>query len=141
MVKKRRRTKAQISYNMSRIRSKNTSIEKMFAFALRKACIKFKRNDRKIFGNPDFIIANKKIAVFCDSAFWHGYRHMRTKLHNFKKRKKFWLEKISANIKRDKYVNKILKKEGWKVIRLWDFQIKKDIKKCLEKILRETKKR
>lgn len=137
----KKRTKAQISYNMSRIRSKNTSIEKKLASSLRKALVKFKRNNRKVFGTPDFIITNRKIAVFCDSAFWHGYSHMRTKLHNFKKRKRFWVDKISKNIKRDKYVNKILKKEGWRILRFWDIQIKKDIKRCLERILLEIERK
>lgn len=134
MANRKSRTKAQISFNMSRIRSENTSIEKLFASALRKTKVKFKCNNKKVFGSPDFIIADRKIAIFCDSAFWHGYKHMRTARHNFKRRKLFWLNKISNNIKRDKDVNKILKKEGWRVLRFWDFQIKKDIKKCLKKI-------
>jgi DNA mismatch endonuclease Vsr len=129
----KRRTKAQISFNMSRIRSKGTRIEKMFSCALRKAKIKFKKH-MPVFGSPDFVIAGRTIAVFCDSSFWHGYRKMSTSRHNFKSNRIFWKNKICKNIERDKQVNKVLKKNGWKVIRFWDFQIIKDDDKCINKV-------
>lgn len=128
-----RRTKSQISFNMSRIRSKGTRIEQLLASGLRKSKIKFRRY-ASIIGKPDFIISGRKIAIFCDSAFWHGYRFLRTSRHKFKSNKKFWIEKIGKNIERDKIVNRVLKKQGWKILRFWDFQIKKDIDKCINKI-------
>lgn len=136
----KKRTKEQISYNMSRIKSKNTLIERILGSALRKVSIKFKHNDKNVFGKPDFVISGYRIAIFCDSAFWHGYRNMSTKLHNFRSRRKFWLGKISSNIKRDKHVNNMLKKKGWRVIRFWDFQIREDVEKCRKKILQEIEK-
>lgn len=128
-----RRTKAQISFNMSRIKSKGTQIERLVANGLRKEGIKFTRS-AAVYGKPDFVVMGKKVAVFCDSAFWHGYKGMATRRHNFKRHKKFWLEKISRNIERDKEVNRELKKEGWRVARFWDFQITKDVDKCINKI-------
>ncbi len=128
-----KRTKAQISFNMSCIRSRGTRIEKIFASALRRKKIKFRRYF-PIPGKPDFVLPSKKIAIFCDSSFWHGYKKMSTPRHYFKQRKRFWTKKILCNIERDKEVNNILKKEGWKVIRFWDFQINGGIDKCISQI-------
>lgn len=128
-----RRTKAQISFNMSRIKSKGTRIEKILSSALRKAKIRFKQQVPLI-GKPDFVVAERKVVVFCDSAFWHGYKGMETSRHDFKRNRIFWKAKISKNIERDKKVNKELRYNGWKVVRFWDFQIIKDTEKCIKKI-------
>lgn len=133
------RTEKQISYNMSRIKSKDTSIEISFGKALRALGIAYKKNYKDVVGKPDLLILKDKIAIFCDSAFWHGYRNMKTIRHNFKKRKVFWVNKISQNIKRDKQVNRLLKKEGWKVVRFWDFQIEKDLDRCIKRITKVIK--
>ena len=129
-----KRTKQQISYNMSQIKSKGSRIEKTLHSALKKEKIKFKE-DFPLYGKPDFVILRpKKTVIFCDSAFWHGFKNMKTSRHNFKRNKSFWKKKISGNILRDKKVNSYLKKEGRIVIRLWDFQIQRDIDKCIDKI-------
>ena len=129
----KKRSKKQISYNMSQIRSKGSKIEKNLASALKRNKIRFRRHV-SIIGKPDFVILNTKIAIFCDSAFWHGYRNMQTKIHKFTAREGFWINKIKGNIKRDIYVNKILLKNNWKVIRFWDFEIKQNIGNCIQKI-------
>jgi len=125
---------------MSRIKNKGTEIEKILAFALRRNKIRFRRHPT-IIGKPDFVIKEKKIVIFCDSAFWHGYRHMSTKRHDFKSNTRFWVAKIKRNIERDKHVNRILRKQGWEIIRFWDFQIKKDTEKCIKKIREAIKTR
>ncbi len=122
-------TKQKRSQIMSKIRSKNTVPERTMAAALKKANIRFLRGD-KVFGKPDFLIRGKKIAVFVDGRFWHGYGYGKTK----RKLTSFWRNKISDNIKRDKCVNNKLKREGWKVIRFWDFQVVKNPKICVEEI-------
>lgn len=134
MINKRRRSQAQISHNMSMIKSKGSEIEKVFASALRRNKVKYKKHPSSIEGKPDFIIPHKMIAIFCDGSFWHGYKKMKTKRHNFKSNIKFWQQKILRNIARDKEVNKLLKKRGWKVLRFWDFQIINNVDKCLKKI-------
>ena len=141
LKEKRKRTKGEISYNMSRIKSKNTSIEKILEKELIKKNIRFEKNYNEVIGKPDFIILKKNIAIFCDSAFWHGYKNMSTKRHDFKSNVDFWTNKIKNNIKRDKEVNRELNKTGWKVIRFWDFQIKKELEKCIEKIEKIVKER
>lgn len=129
-----RKSSRQISYNMSQIRSKGSLIEQLFEKALKRVKCRYKTH-HNVFGKPDFVILNKKAAIFCDSSFWHGYKFLKTNRHRFKSNKKFWVEKIKANIKRDKLVTKTLRKQGWKVLRFWDFQIKKDADKCIAKAI------
>ncbi len=124
------------SYKMSRIHAKNTGIEKRLAIALRKHGLPgYRRNVRGILGTPDFCWKDKKIAVFCDSSFWHGY-DWKNQIKTIKTRKKFWVNKIETNIDRDKRTNRKLRKEGWKVLRFWDFDINKDAEQCIAKIKR-----
>ena len=118
------------SYIMSRIRSKNTKIERITDSLLEQHDIPYKAHP-KIFGNPDFKIGEKTL-VFCDGDFWHGY--------NYKKKKKpprgFWRKKIQTNMKRDLRVRQKLRREGWSVIRLWEHDIEKRPDFCLDKIIR-----
>jgi len=133
-----RKSRRQISYNMSRIRSKGSLIERLCEQAVKRTRFKYKKH-YDIFGKPDFVIPSKKIAIFCDSSFWHGYKFLKTNRHKFKTNKRFWIEKITANIKRDSLVNKTLRKSGWKVLRFWDFQIKKDAGRCIAKVIKKIK--
>ncbi len=119
---------------MSRVRGKNTSIEKIMGKALWSNGLRYRKQYKKLYGTPDFVLVKHKIAIFCDSAFWHGYRSMKTKIHNFKSNKTFWKNKITENIVRDKKINKELKKQGWKVLRFWDFEIKNKAEYCILKI-------
>ena len=135
-----KRTKDQISYNMSRIKASGTTIEKILGRALWAVGLRYRKNCKKVFGKPDFVFARYKIAIFCDGAFWHGYKNMSTKIHNYKSRKRFWTEKIGKNIERDKKVSLLLKREDWKVLRFWDFQIIKETDECVKKVLYLIKK-
>jgi DNA mismatch endonuclease Vsr len=137
-----RRLKETISFNMSRVKSTGSDIEKRLSSALWKAGLKgYRKNKKEVFGKPDFVWEGYKVAVFCDSSFWHGHKKMSTKLHNFKRRKRFWHNKIKRNIERDKEVNKTLRAEGWSILRFWDFQIKKDRERCVEKIWKTIRKK
>ena len=84
------------SWVMSRIRSKNTGIERRMCSLFRKNGLHYRRYP-KVFGNPDFIV-EKSVLVFCDGDFWHGYKYDSNK----KMAKKFWREKIEGNMRRDK---------------------------------------
>lgn len=135
-----RLTKSQRRKNMQAVRSKGSKIEKKLAGALRISSVKFKKNVSKVFGKPDFIIVGKKIAIFCDSEFWHG-KSWRIKKKEIKSNKSFWIKKIESNIKRDRLVNKTLKQLGWKVIRFWGKDISKNTEKCIKSIKRELRKK
>lgn len=115
------------SYVMSRVKSKDTSLEIKLRHALWKKGHRY-RNHYNIKGNPDIAFPKNKIAIFVDGDFWHGYRwdSLKPKLKN-----DFWVNKIENNMKRDARVNEILRKEGWKVIRFWGHEIEKDLDKCV----------
>ncbi len=131
-----KRSKKQISsYKMSRVKSKGTSIEKSLGQALWAVGLRYRKHYKKLVGTPDFVLPKYKMAIFCDSAFWHGYKNMKTKRHLFKSNIAFWVRKIKRNIEKDKEVNRQLKKEGWIVLRFWDFQIEKNLGKCIDAVM------
>jgi DNA mismatch endonuclease (patch repair protein) len=107
---------------MSKIRSKNTKPELLAFRYLRKRKIYFQKHYRRAPGSPDIALPRRKIAVFIDGDFWHGYRFSARKA---KLRKKYWLDKIQANMRRDRRNKLELKKLGWKVLRVWEHDIKK----------------
>lgn len=127
------KTKEQIAYNMSRVRSAGSKIEKLIAVALRRKDVKFRRHVRSIEGNPDFVIKDQRVVIFCDSHFWHGHNWLKRKLDH-KSNKKFWFKKIERNMARDREVNRMLRKQGWKVFRFWEYQIFKNPDQCIQKM-------
>lgn len=136
MVRLKRSKKEIVSYKMSRVRAKDTEIEKVLGRALWASGLRgYRKNQKGIPGTPDFCWREKKIAVFCDSSFWHGH-DWKNQIKTIKTRKKFWINKIETNIDRDKKINRKLRKEGWKVLRFWDFNINKNADRCAIKIKR-----
>lgn len=134
------RTKEQISYNMSRIRSKDTSIEILLRNELWRRGLRYRKNVKYIVGKPDIVFIGKKIAVFCDSEFWHGYNWENRK-KDFKSHQEFWIPKIEKNMQRDAEVTEKLENEGWVVLRFWGNDIKKNLMVCADRIERIWKER
>jgi len=122
--------------NMQAIRNKKTKIEELLAKSLRSKGLRYRRNNKDIFGNPDFTFRKLKIAVFCDSEYFHGKDWEINRLR-IATNTDFWRKKIEGNIKRDELVNKSLKDDGWKVIRFWGDEIKKKLEFCTETIIKE----
>lgn len=79
------------------------------------------RRNYKIYGKPDFVFPKKRLAVFVDGCFWHGHNCRNTKPKN---NKNYWDNKIKKNIERDISVSNILESKGWKVLRIWECQLK-----------------
>lgn len=130
----RKKTSEQISYNMSRIRNKNTTIELRFEEKLKeRGFTTYVRNQKGIPGKPDFAFVARKIAVFCDGDFWHGYNWIETKktIHS---NRDFWVPKIEKNMARDSRVNAALAEQGWKIFRFWGHDIKKDLDGCVDAV-------
>jgi len=121
------------SQNMSKIKNKDTIIEITLRKALWQKGLRYRKNCKDIIGKPDICFKNKKIAIFCDSAFWHGKKFLNGE--KFKTNTEFWEKKILRNIERDKEVNYTLKKEGWIVLRFWDNDIMKNLNECVEQIV------
>lgn len=134
------KTKEQISYNMRQVKNKDSKIEILLRQELWNRGLRYRKNTNKVFGHPDIAFIGKKIAVFCDSEFWHGYNWEERK-NDFKSHQEFWIAKIERNMERDIEVNERLKFEGWTVIRFWGNEIKKDTVKCadiIEKAVKEN---
>jgi len=136
MTHLKRSKKEIVSYKMSRVKAKGTSIENIMGSYLWSAGFRgYRKNLKGVVGTPDFCWKKQKIAVFCDSSFWHGYNWQEER-SKIKVRKKFWFKKIKDNMRRDKTITTHLRQKGWKVFRFWDFEIKKDALSCVKKIAR-----
>jgi len=125
-------TEKQRSYCMSRICGKNTKPEILLRKVLYKSGARGYRLHCKLPGKPDIVFTKRKIAVFIDGCFWHKCPKCFT---NPKTNRVFWKKKTDSNVKRDKSVNQELKKNGWKVVRVWEHSLEKDINKCCTRIL------
>lgn len=131
----RQKTKEEIKYNMSRVRNKDTTLESALCAELtRYGITTFIRNDKSVFGKPDITFPVRKIAVFCDGDFWHGYNWEHTR-EEIKSNREFWITKIERNMKRDNDVTERLRQEGWVVLRFWGHEIKKKLDYCMSVIL------
>lgn len=127
------KTTKQRSLLMQKIKSSRTSPEVTLQKFLSKKRFKFKINYRGLPGNPDIVLFHKKIAIFVDGEFWHGYC-WEEKKKKIKGNRAYWIPKIERTIARDKGNNRKLRKDGWGVVRFWQHQIIKDLPKCIEKI-------
>lgn len=132
------KTKEQISYNMKQVKNKDSQIELVLRRELWKRGLRYRKNVKNIFGKPDIAFIAKKVAVFCDSEFWHGYDWENRK-NDIKSNREFWISKIERNIQRDKEVTNTLKSEGWTVIRIWGNEIKKNPEHCVDIIEKAVK--
>lgn len=126
-------TRSQRRKNMQNIRSTGTAPETLIMRALRRKNIYFAKNVKSIIGKPDIVFRRKKIVVFIDSDFWHVHpRRFIMPQSN----KRYWKEKIRRNRERDNEVNQELGRAGWKIIRIWEHDIKRNSDKCIKKILK-----
>ena len=125
------KTSEQIHFNMQRVKCKDSKIELLLRKALWNRGYRYRKNVKSIYGHPDIAFIGKKIAIFCDSEFWHGYDWENRK-HDFKTHQGFWLSKIERNMARDNEVNKKLISDDWTVIRFWGEEIKSNLDKCIE---------
>lgn len=124
---------------MSRIRSKDTQIEIKLRKELWSRGLRYRKNAKGIPGKPDIVFIGKKVAVFCDSEFWHGYDWDNRKA-NLKTNRDFWIAKIERNMQRDIEVNAMLDAQGWKVLRFWGKEIEKNLTACGDRIEAEVRK-
>lgn len=128
-----RLTKEQRHKNMSAIKNKDSKIEQILRKELWSRGLHYRKNVNSVYGKPDIAFIGKKIAIFCDSEFWHGYNWNEQK-NNFKSNTDFWFKKIERNIQRDKEVNENLLANGWLVLRFWGNDIKKNTVKIADEI-------
>ena len=124
--------------NMSKIRGKDTSIEVVLRKALWHRGFRYRKNYKGLPGRPDIVLTKYRIAIFCDSEFFHGkdWEVLKPRLEAGNNAE-YWVPKISRNRERDEEVNKELLFLGWTVIRFWGKEIKKNTEECI-KVIEET---
>ena len=135
-----RLTPEQRKKNMQAVKNKDSLIELMLRKELWSRGLRYRKNYTKITGKPDIVFIGKKIAVFCDSEFWHGYDWERRK-DDIKSNRDFWIPKIERNMQRDTEVTQALTNDGWLVLRFWGNEIKKHLSDCADKIEKAVKSR
>lgn len=132
------KTQENISKNMKKIKSTNTSIEVRLRKALWHKGYRYRKNYKALPGSPDIVLTKYKIAIFCDSEFFHGKDWEVLKVRLEKGRNpEYWIKKIERNRNRDIETDKKLIYLGWTVIHFWGKDIIKDTDECI-KIIQEA---
>ncbi|WP_159799853.1 very short patch repair endonuclease [Flavobacterium sp. MK4S-17] len=128
-----RHTPEQRSKNMAAVKSTGSKEEIALGKAMWKAGLRYRKNNKTVFGKPDFTFKKYKIAVFVDSEFFHGkdWETKKKPVNNAE----FWEKKISRNIQRDKEVNEYLSSNGWQILRFWSNDVQKNLDNCVNKII------
>lgn len=128
-----RLTKEQRRKCMQNIKGKDTSIEIKLRKALWHKGYRYRKNYKKLPGTPDIAITKYKIAIFCDSEFFHGkdWQIVKPRLMQGSN-PDYWISKIERNKERDSEINKKFTYLDWTVVRFWGEEIKKDIEGCVE---------
>ena len=120
--------------NMQAVKNKDSKIEVILRKSLYHRGYRYRKNVSSIFGKPDIVFVKEKIAIFCDSEFWHGYDWENRK-NDFKSKQEFWIPKIERNIERDKEVTARLEAEGYVVLRYWGEKIINEIVEITDEIV------
>lgn len=128
-------TKEQISRNMKSNKGKDTKPELLLRKELWRRGLRYRKNYKELYGKPDIVFLGARIAVFVDGKMWHGYDWEHQK-DDFKSHRDYWIPKIERNIEHDYEVTQELISLDWLVIRFWDFEIKKNLQECADKIER-----
>lgn len=126
-------TKEQRRKNMQAIKSNGSKDEVLLAKALWKRGLRYRKNNKTVFGKPDLTFKRYKLAIFVDSEYFHG-KDWNTEKHRIKTNRTFWWTKIEGNMKRDEAVNEHLIHNGWKVLRFWSGEIRKNLAYCVTEI-------
>jgi len=127
------RTPAQRSETMRRVRSTDTSCELALRRELHRRGLRYRLHAKDLPGKPDVVFRRARVAVYVDGAFWHGHpERCRVPATN----RSYWVKKIERNKARDARVNAELTGMGWRVIRLWDFEVKASPARCAARVRR-----
>mgnify|MGYP001243727932 CR=1 FL=1 len=118
-------SKKQRSYNMSKIKSKNTKPEIKVRKFLHGEGFRFRIHRKDLPGKPDIVLPKYNTVIFVHGCFWHGHEGCKYFVIP-KTRTDWWLNKINKNIENDKKAIRLLEEQGWKVITIWECQLKKD---------------
>jgi DNA mismatch endonuclease, patch repair protein len=107
---------------MSRIRSRDTKPELAVRSLLHSMGYRFRLHRKDLPGSPDIVLPKYQTAIFVHGCFWHRHRGCPL-AYTPKTRTEFWLKKLNANVARDKKATRNLRKEGWRVLTVWECEI------------------
>ncbi len=125
------------SYNMSRIKGKDTRPEELVRKYLFSKGFRYRKNDIRLPGKPDIVLPKYHTCIFVNGCFWHGHTGCKYFVWP-KNNEEFWRSKIIGNIERDSKQHKELETLGWKVLVVWECELKKSVKnQTLERLVRK----
>lgn len=119
---------------MSKIKSNNTKAEVLFRKTLWQMGYRYRIHSTTLPGKPDIVFKNKRVAIFIDGEFWHGYKWEEKKA-KIKSNRQYWIKKIERNMERDIQNQIILSELGYSVIRFWEHEIKRNLESSILKII------
>lgn len=122
------------SYNMSRIKNKNTKPEELVRKFLFSKGLRYRKNDKRLPGHPDIVLPKYKTVIFVNGCFWHGHKGCKYFVWP-KSNEEFWKQKIGSNIERDEKNISALKQLGWNVLSIWECELKNNQKETLNNVL------
>lgn len=128
-------TVQQRKYAMSRVRRQNTKPEQIMCSLLHRLGFRFRKNVKNLPGKPDIVLPKYRTAIFINGCFWHGHKNCkRATIPNT--RREFWERKILSNSSRDKKVVELLQESGWRVMTIWQCQLRnqKESEEVVQKI-------
>jgi len=129
-------SKVKRSEIMSHIKNTGTQPEEKVANMLRALHARYRRNDKSLPGEPDFVLSSAKIVLFVHGCFWHNHSNC-NRADLPKTNRRFWKIKIESNKRRDRGIARLLRKQGWHVITIWQCRLRKadQVLKRLKRIL------
>lgn len=132
-------TPEQRSYNMSRIHGKNTKPEELVRKYLFAQGFRYRKNDARLPGKPDIVLPKYKTVIFVNGCFWHGHEGCKYFVWP-KSNEQFWRNKIEGNISRDQRNTMLLRENGWKVVVVWECELKKEVfPEVMDKLVQQLK--
>jgi DNA mismatch endonuclease (patch repair protein) len=120
-------TAARRSWNMSRIKGRDTVPEKRVRSLLHRLGFRFSLGRRELPGRPDIVMPGRRIVVFVHGCFWHRHEGCSNSVLP-KTRPEFWLAKLNGNVERDERNAAALEKQGWKVLTIWECEIDNEVR-------------
>ena len=127
---------------MSRIKGQGTEAERIIFKLLRKRGVYFTKHVQSLPGCPDVVFRRYKLAVFIDGDFWHGHQWKTRGFSSIAKQfersnsRSYWIAKIERTVERDKTNTRLLRRNGWKVLRVWETAVRRAPEICVKRILR-----
>ena len=127
------------SYNMSRIKSINTKPEELVRKYLFREGFRYRKNVRNLPGCPDIVLAKYHTVIFINGCFWHAHKNCKSFVYP-KSNQTYWRDKLKRNQERDQKNNLLLRRQGWKVLIVWECELKPNMREItLSKLCSDIK--